>query len=102
VVCDGGLKLWPSATFAEMPRPQVLCIPGGGGQIDLMDDRPTLDWVRDAAADARWVTSVCTGAFLLGAAGLLRGFRATSHCGRASPTGSRAARPRPGGSEGVA
>jgi cyclohexyl-isocyanide hydratase len=79
VVCDSGMKISPSATFAEVPRAQVLCVPGGGGQIDFMEDQPTLDWIRTVAADARWVTSVCTGSFLLGAAGLLRGYRATSH-----------------------
>jgi cyclohexyl-isocyanide hydratase len=79
VLTDSGVQIGPTATFADVPRAQVLCVPGGAGQIDLMDDAPTIEWLRTVAADARWVTSVCTGSFLLGAAGLLRGFRATSH-----------------------
>lgn len=79
VLTDSGVKMWAPATFADVPRARVLCVPGGAGQIDLMEDEPTLEWLRRVGADAGWVTSVCTGSFLLGAAGLLRGFRATSH-----------------------
>jgi len=79
LVTEGGIKIWPTTTFAERPRAQVLCVPGGPGQIELMEDKPTLQWLRAVAKEAQWVTSVCTGAFLLGAAGLLRGYRATSH-----------------------
>jgi len=79
VVSDGGVKVWPTTTFAERPRAQVLCVPGGAGQIELMEDEPTVRWIQTVAAGAQWVTSVCTGSFLLGAAGLLRGYRATSH-----------------------
>jgi len=76
---DCGLHVVPTTTYAELRRADVLCVPGGAGQIDLMDDQPTLEWLQTVAAPARYVTSVCTGAFLLGAAGLLRGYRATTH-----------------------
>ncbi len=79
VVSEGGVKIWPTTTFAERPRAEVLCVPGGPGQLELMEDRPTIQWLRTVAKEAQWVSSVCTGAFLLGAAGLLRGYRATSH-----------------------
>jgi cyclohexyl-isocyanide hydratase len=56
-----------------------LCIPGGFGVVDLINDQATLDFVRRQAAGAKYITSVCVGAFVLGAAGLLRGKRATTH-----------------------
>ena len=76
---DTGVQLLPTATYDDVRSADVLCVPGGAGQIDLMEDVPTLDWLRAIAGGARYVTSVCTGAFLLGAAGLLRGYRATTH-----------------------
>jgi cyclohexyl-isocyanide hydratase len=76
---DSGLLLTPSATFAEVGRADVLCVPGGAGQIPLMEDSETLSWLASIGSSARFVTSVCVGSFLLGAAGLLRGYRATSH-----------------------
>jgi cyclohexyl-isocyanide hydratase len=76
---DSGMSILPTATFAEVPSADVLVVPGGAGQIELMDDAETLDWLRRVGASARWVTSVCVGSFLLGAAGLLRGYRATAH-----------------------
>ncbi len=54
-------------------------VPGGPGQLALMEDEETLSFLRRMAKDARYVTSVCTGALLLGAAGLLMGYRATTH-----------------------
>jgi len=57
----------------------ILCIPGGFGIHDAMEDAETIAWVQEVAAAAEWVTSVCTGALLLGAAGLLRGYKATTH-----------------------
>lgn len=57
----------------------VICIPGGSGQIALMDDEQTLDFIRRQAASASVIASVCTGSLVLGAAGLLEGYRATSH-----------------------
>jgi cyclohexyl-isocyanide hydratase len=74
-----GLRLAPDATLAEAPRLDVLHVPGGRGQEALMDDEEILAWLRTQAATAGTVFSVCTGALLLGAAGLLRGRRATTH-----------------------
>ena len=79
VATDAGFALLPTATFADAAQPDILCIPGGFGTQDAMEDEATLAWVSEAAAGATWVTSVCTGALLLGAAGLLRGYRATTH-----------------------
>ena len=79
VVSDTGVSLLPAATFDEIRHAHVLCVPGGCGQIAQMDDAATIDWLRTVGGGAAWVTSVCTGAFLLGAAGLLRGYRATTH-----------------------
>jgi len=76
---DAGFSIVPNTTFADCPRLDVICVPGGGGQVALMTDPETLDFLRQQAATARYVTSVCTGALALGAAGLLRGRRATTH-----------------------
>jgi cyclohexyl-isocyanide hydratase len=79
-VRDGrGLLLKPDATLADAPKLDVLHVPGGAGQEGVMDDEEILDWVRRQAQDARLVFSVCTGALILGAAGLLKGRRATTH-----------------------
>jgi cyclohexyl-isocyanide hydratase len=74
-----GLTLLAERGFDEVSSADLLCIPGGPGHIELLGDPVVLDWVRRVAADARWVTSVCTGALVLGAAGLLRGHRATTY-----------------------
>lgn len=74
-----GLVLIPTTTFAGCPALDVLCVPGGTGVNDLLRDAETLGFVRRQAAGSRYVTSVCTGALVLGAAGLLRGKRATTH-----------------------
>jgi cyclohexyl-isocyanide hydratase len=79
VVADSGLAILPTTTLAEAPQADLLFVPGGGGQIPLMHDPEVLDFLRRQAAGARYVTAVCTGAFLLGAAGLLRGYKATTH-----------------------
>ena len=79
VTASTGLILAPTTTYAECPQLDVLCIPGGAGVNPLMTDAETLDFVRRQATGARYVTSVCTGALVLGAAGLLRGKRATTH-----------------------
>ncbi|MGF6963637.1 cyclohexyl-isocyanide hydratase [Paraburkholderia sp. WC7.3g] len=79
VVSSNGLVLTPSTTYESCPPLDVICVPGGSGVTDLMQDAQTIDFVRRQAASARYVTSVCTGALLLGAAGLLRGRRATTH-----------------------
>jgi len=74
-----GLRLIPDAALGEAPQLDVLHIPGGHGQEALMDNQNLLDWIRKQAAGARLIFSVCTGALLLGAAGLLIGRRATTH-----------------------
>jgi cyclohexyl-isocyanide hydratase len=74
-----GLRLTPDVTFADCPQLDVLCVPGGAGVNALLEDAETLDFLRRQAAGARYVTSVCTGALVLGAAGLLRGKRAGTH-----------------------
>ena len=79
VPSDCGLSLVPTKTFAEAPQLDLLCIPGGFGVDQAMEDDATIAFVRAQGANAKYVTSVCTGAFILGAAGLLRGKRATTH-----------------------
>ena len=74
-----GWKIVPTTTFADCPRLDVLCVPGGQGQTELMDDAETLRFLVDQAATVGYLTSVCTGSLLLGAAGLLKGYRATCH-----------------------
>ena len=79
VESDRGLKILPTATFADCPQLDVVMVPGGPGQQDLMEDAAVLEFLRRQARGAQYVTSVCTGSLVLGAAGLLKGKRATSH-----------------------
>ena len=80
VPSDCGLGLVPTHTFESCPQLDLICVPGGTtGVIGAIGDRETIDFVRRQAAGAQYVTSVCTGAFILGAAGLLQGRRATTH-----------------------
>lgn len=79
VTSSTGLVLTPDASFDDCPQLDVLCVPGGGGVNALMADEATIAFVRQQADGARFVTSVCTGALVLGAAGLLKGKRATTH-----------------------
>jgi cyclohexyl-isocyanide hydratase len=74
-----GLKLTPDFNFEDCPPLDVVCVPGGVGVNPLLLDAPTLAFLRRQAAGARFITSVCTGALVLGAAGLLAGKRATTH-----------------------
>jgi cyclohexyl-isocyanide hydratase len=74
-----GLRLTPDAALADAPPLDVLHVPGGFGQEALMDDAEVLDWIRQQAQGACAIFSVCTGALLCGAAGLLKGRRATTH-----------------------
>jgi len=76
-----GLVLTPSTTLAQCPKLDVICVPGGAGVNGLLTDDTILDFIRRQAATARYVTSVCTGSLVLGAAGLLKGRRATTHWG---------------------
>jgi cyclohexyl-isocyanide hydratase len=79
-VCDlKGLRLTPDATLADAPPLDVLHVPGGHGQEALMEDTEVLDWIRRQASGACSIFSVCTGALICGAAGLLKGRRATTH-----------------------
>jgi transcriptional regulator GlxA family with amidase domain len=81
VRATGGLSVLPQYDFASAPRVDLLVIPGGFGTRALLEDTPTLDWIRRTAGAARTVTSVCTGSLLLARAGLLAGRRATTHWG---------------------
>jgi cyclohexyl-isocyanide hydratase len=74
-----GLILIPVKTFSEVPTLDLLHIPGGSGQEGLMDDEETLSFVREQAVEARGVFAVCTDALVLGAAGLLKGRKVTTH-----------------------
>jgi len=76
-----GLQLLPTTTLLDCPQLDVLCVPGGKGVNALLNDAEALTFVARQAANARYVTSVCTGALVLGAAGLLHGKRATTHWG---------------------
>jgi cyclohexyl-isocyanide hydratase len=79
VTAGGGLRMLPTTTLAACPKLDVICVPGGPGQVALMKDTEILEFLRKQAESSRFVTSVCTGSLVLGAAGLLRGYRATCH-----------------------
>ena len=83
VTSDSGVSIQPTTTFADCPdNLAVLFVPGGSrGTLALMDDAKTLDFLAKRGKSAKYVTSVCTGSLVLGAAGLLRGYKATSHWG---------------------
>jgi cyclohexyl-isocyanide hydratase len=79
VTSDTVMVVTPTTTFADCPQLDVLCVPGGVGTDDMVNDQEMLAFLRQQAAGATYVTSVCTGSLVLGAAGLLRGYRATTH-----------------------
>lgn len=79
VPSDTPLVLLPTTTFAECPPLDVICVPGGSGTDEIINDHETLDFVGTQAWSAQYVTSVCTGSLVLGAAGLLQGYHATTH-----------------------
>ena len=79
VTAGGGMQITPTVTFADCPQLDLICVPGGAGMNPLLNDAETLDFIRAQAKGARYVTSVCTGALVLGAAGLLKGKRAATH-----------------------
>ncbi|MEW9309097.1 DJ-1/PfpI family protein [Labrys neptuniae] len=81
VMATSGWPVQPTTTLQDCPVLDVLCVPGGAGVNPLMEDEVVLDFLRRQAWSARFVTSVCTGSLVLGAAGLLEGKRATTHWG---------------------
>jgi transcriptional regulator GlxA family with amidase domain len=93
---NGMLRLQADATLAEIPAPEILCVPGGVGVFQEIDG-PLVPWIRQAHETSTWTTSVCTGSLLLGAAGVLDGLKATTHwmsleqlpAYGAAPTGDR-------------
>ena len=76
---DAGFSILPTTTFADCPPLDVICIPGGAGQVGVMNDEEVLAFVRKQGTQAKYVTSVCTGSLVLGAAGLLKGYRSACH-----------------------
>jgi cyclohexyl-isocyanide hydratase len=79
VASDSVLVLTPTITFADCPQLDVICVPGGQGTDDMVNDAEVLDFLRRQSQAAKYVTSVCTGSLVLGAAGLLRGYNAATH-----------------------
>jgi cyclohexyl-isocyanide hydratase len=79
VASDSVLTLTPTITFADCPQLDVICVPGGLGTDDMINDEEMLAFLRQQAKAAKYITSVCTGSLVLGAAGLLKGYRAATH-----------------------
>ena len=79
IEADGGITFAGVRRLAEVERCELICVPGGFGTIEAMEDQELIAQIRRLAMSARYVTSVCTGSLVLGAAGLLKGRRATSH-----------------------
>ncbi|MGA7072489.1 DJ-1/PfpI family protein [Bradyrhizobium sp.] len=79
VTSDTVLTMTPTVGFADCPQLDVICVPGGAGTDDMVNDEEMLQFLRSQATGAKYVTSVCTGSLVLGAAGLLRGYKATTH-----------------------
>src|SRR5258707_15037015 len=79
VPSDTALVLTPTITFADCPQLDVICVPGGVGTDDMVNDEEMLDFVRRQAVAAKNIKSVCTGSLVVGAAGLLQGYRAATH-----------------------
>jgi transcriptional regulator GlxA family with amidase domain len=83
VRADVGLTVLPTHTPSTIPAPEMIVVPGGGetSALDAADDTVLVDWIRSAAPGARWLVSVCSGAFLYASAGVLEGRRAATHWG---------------------
>src|SRR5689334_23273670 len=79
VTTDSVMMLTPTTTFADCPQLDVICVPGGFGTDEMVNDEEMLAFLRKQAEGAKYVTSVCTGSLVLGAAGLLKGYRAATH-----------------------
>jgi len=93
VPSDSVMMLTPTTTFADCPQLDVICVPGGMGTDDMVNDEEMLAFLRKQAEGARYVTSVCTGSLVLGAAGLLNGYRAATHWGFYAPLEALGAEP---------
>lgn len=79
ITTDSGYRLLPELALADAPELDMIFLPGGPGSTALMEDEELIAFLRERGPRAKWVTSVCTGALILGAAGLLRGYRAATH-----------------------
>jgi cyclohexyl-isocyanide hydratase len=79
VASDTVLTIMPTTSFADCPQLDVICVPGGAGTDDMVNDEEVLQFLRRQATGAKYVTSVCTGSLVLGAAGLLKGYKAATH-----------------------
>ena len=75
----GGLTLLAERSLFEVPNPQVILVPGGSGVDGVLKEPMVLEWIRKAHRTSTFTTAVCTGSLVLGAAGLLKGLRATTH-----------------------
>ncbi len=90
---SGSLALVAADTLADVPRPDVILVPGGPGEAAVRKDEDVLSWLRRAHATSRWTTSVCTGALTLAAAGILDGVEATTHWASMDDLAALGARP---------
>jgi transcriptional regulator GlxA family with amidase domain len=81
VRCDAGLTVIPTDTPETMPQPDLIVVPGSGNPVPVLSDQVLIDWLRSAAPGCQWTASVCTGAGLYAAAGLLEGKKTTTHWG---------------------
>jgi transcriptional regulator GlxA family with amidase domain len=78
---QGSLTLTATASYTDLPHPDMIVVPGGPGTAEALSDQALVGWIAQADEHTRWTTSVCSGSFLLGAAGLLKGRKATTHWG---------------------
>jgi cyclohexyl-isocyanide hydratase len=79
VISDKGLAFLPTHTFENCPQLDLICVPGGGGVNQVIEDEISLDFLKQQAQKAKYITSVCTGSLVLAVAGLLDGYKATTH-----------------------
>lgn len=76
---DAGLSLLADTKLEDITNPEIILVPGGIGSRALLKDKKILDWIREAHKTSQWTASVCTGSLILGAAGILKGLKATTH-----------------------
>ncbi|WP_370399077.1 DJ-1/PfpI family protein [Sulfitobacter sp. JB4-11] len=79
IICEKGMRVFPTHTYADIPKPDVIIVPGGDGAKEQVNNPATVAWLQGAAPTCTWITSVCTGTFLLVGAGLTEGRRITTH-----------------------